>query len=67
MQHVIQIKDGIIKHVSVNVNFIFGIPAHVFVKKASILKSIADTSVIECDEITTVMDIVSTNMTNTIV
>ena len=43
VQHVIQIKNGIIKHVNVNVkiiirvkNFLVGILAHVFVKKESI-------------------------------
>ena len=30
-------------------------------------KSIADTSVIECDQFVTVMDVTSTKMTNTIV
>ena len=38
---------------------IFGILIHVFVR----IKNIGDTSVIECDEIITVMGIVSTKMT----
>ena len=33
---------------------------------SSYLKSIADTSAIECDEVTSVRDIVSTKMTKTI-
>ena len=39
---------------------IFGILIHVFVR----IKNIGDASVIECDEIITVMGIVSTKMTN---
>ena len=35
-------------------------------KISKYLKSIADTSVIECDELITVMDIISTKKTNTI-
>ena len=71
VQHVIQIKNRIIKHVYVNVKIIIGekkiivgILAHLFVRIASI--SIVDTLVIMCDEIVSVMDIVSTKMTNTI-
>ena len=71
MQHVIQIKNRIIKHVYVNVKIIIGakkiivgILAHLFVRIASI--SIVDTLVIMCDEIVYVMDIVSTKMTNTV-
>ena len=45
---------------------IVGILAHVLVRIAKYLKSIADTSVITCNEIIFVMDIVSTKMTNTI-
>ena len=37
--------------------YIIGILEHVFVRKASILKSIADTSVIPCDGIISVIDI----------
>ena len=37
-----------------------------YFENSKYLKSIADTSVIKCDEIITVMDIVSTKMTNTI-
>ena len=40
--------------------------AHVFVRIAY-LKSISDTSVIDCDEIIPVTDIVSTKIINTIV
>ena len=54
VQYVIQIKNGIIKHVNVNVNIIVctkkiivGIPAHVFVRIVSII----DTSVTKCDKI----------------
>ena len=35
-------------------------------KNSKYLKSIADTSVIECNEIITIMDIISTKMTNII-
>ena len=41
-------------------------PSICIFEKSKYLKSIADTSVIECDEIATVMDNVSTKMTNTI-
>ena len=72
-KHVIQIKNRIRNYVNANVKIIahtkkiiVGILAHVFVKMVSILKSILDTSEIACDEITSVMDIVPTKMTNTI-
>ena len=71
VQHVIQIKNGIIKHVNVNVKIIIsakkiivGILAHVFDSKY--LKRIADTSVITCDETISVINIVSTKVTNTL-
>ena len=72
VQVAIRIRNGITEPVNVNVkvivrakNIIFGILAHVFVRMASI-KSIADTSVVNYDEIITVLDIVSTKVTNTI-
>ena len=45
---------------------IVGIPAYRFMKIVKYLKSIADTSVIACDEIVVVMDILSTKITNNI-
>ena len=39
-------------------------PSACFCEKGKYLKSIPDTSVIACDEIVSVMDIVSTKMTN---
>ena len=69
IQHVIQIKNGIIKHVNANVKIIvsakkiiIGILAHVLLRIASI----ADTSVIEDDEIISVMNLVSTKKKNII-
>ena len=44
---------------------IFGILAHVCENRKT-LKSIADTSVIACEKVISVMDIVSTKRTNTI-
>ena len=73
LQHLIQNKNGIIKHVNVDVKIIVSAKkitvrtlAHVFVRKVSIYKSIADTSVTEFDEIIFVVDIVLTKKTNTI-
>ena len=67
VQHVIQITNGIMKHINLSVKvivseneIIVGILAHVFVK------SITDISVIDWDEIIFVIDIVSTKKTNTI-
>ena len=72
-QHVIQIKNGIIKHVKVNVEIIESVKkviavilAHVFKGNSKYFKNIADTAVITCDEIISVMDTVSTKMTNSI-
>ena len=72
VQYVIQIKNEITKHVNLNIKIIvrakkiiFGILAHVFVRIASIWKSITKTSVIVGDEIISVMDIISATMTNT--
>ena len=58
VQHIIQIKNAMAKHVNVNVKIIVhekkiiaGILAH---ENSKYLKSIVDTSVTECDEIITV-------------
>ena len=72
VQHVIQIKNGITKLVNVNVDIIIHAKDYSWNSSTCIcenckhLKCIADTSVIECDVIITVMDIVSTKKTNTI-
>ena len=73
VHHVIQIKNGIIKHVNVNIKIIasakkiiVGILAHVLVTTVSIKKAVSNSSVIACDEVISVMDIVSTKMTKTI-
>ena len=65
--------NGIIKHVNVNVKKYLKYikdcswnTSTCICEKSKYLKSIADASVIACDEIISVMDIVSTNMTNTI-
>ena len=62
---VIQIKNGIIKHVNVNVKVIKKDdnrnPSAYICENSKYLKS---TSVTECDEIISVMDIVSTKNTN---
>ena len=67
MQHLIHIKNGITKHVNASLKIIvsakeiiIGILAH------ALVRIVSDTSVITCDEIISVMDIVSTKMTNTI-
>ena len=60
-QHVIQIKNGIMKPVNVKINL-----STCICENSKYLKSIADTSVISCEEIISVMDIiVSTKITNT--
>ena len=60
-QHVIQIKNGIMKPVNVKINL-----STCICENSKYLKSIADTSVIACEEIISVMDIiVSTKITNT--
>ena len=70
VQHVIQIKNKIIKHVHVNVKIIVSAkswnPNTCTYQDSKYLRSIADNSVVDCDKIITVMDIVSTKMTNTI-
>ena len=65
-------KNGIIKHVNVNVKKYRKCikdcswnTSTCICEKSKYLKSIADASVIACDGIISVMDIVSTNMTNT--
>ena len=70
VQHVIQIKNVIIKHVNLNVKIIINakkiiveILEYVFVRIANIWKVLL---ILPCDEIITAMDIVSTKMTNTI-
>ena len=78
VQYVIQIQNGIIKHVNVNVkisnhnqnhkckaDYSWNFNKCVY-KNSKYFKSIANTSVIAWDEIISVMDIVSTKTTNTI-
>ena len=66
VQYVIQIKNGIIRHVSVNVKIILHakkiiVEILTYISgNSKYLKSIADTSVTECDKIITFMDTVST-------
>ena len=45
---------------------IVGVLAHSYVRRVSVLKSVDDTSVIECDKIVIAMDNVSTKKTNPI-
>ena len=75
VKHAIQKKNGIIKDVYVNVKIIVsakkiivGMIATCICENSKYLKSIADTSVTQCDKIVNVMDIVSkkTKKTNTI-
>ena len=73
VQHVIQIKNGITKHVNVNLKIIVNAkknynchPSTCICENSKYLKSIADNSVIKCDEIISAMDIESIKMTNTI-
>ena len=71
-KHVIQIKNRITKYVNANVNYrtykknYSWNPSTCVYENGKHLKSILDTSEIACDEITSVMDIVPTKMTNTI-
>ena len=67
VKHAIQKKNGIIKDVYVNVKIIVsakkiivGMIATCICENSKYLKSIADTSVTQCDKIVNVMDIVST-------
>ena len=70
VQQVIQIKNGIMKGVSVNVknyrtckeDYSWDPNTYIYENNRH-LKSIADTSVITCDEIRSVMDIASTKLT----
>ena len=65
----IQIKNGIIKLVNVNVKIIVHakkIPSTCICENCKYLKSITDTSVIECDEVINFLDIVSTKKANTV-
>ena len=73
VQLAIQIKNGITKDVNVNVKIIVHAnknyvrnPSTCICENSGYLISIADNSVIACDEIISVMDIVSTKMTNII-
>ena len=72
VEHVIQIKNGIIKHVNVNVKVIisekkdYSWNPSICICENSKYLSIGDTSIIECDETISVMDIVSIKMTNTV-
>ena len=61
MAHVIQIQKLSVKIITHAEKIIFGILAHAFVRIfKKYLKSIGHTSVIECDKIVSVADIVST-------
>ena len=71
VQLAIQITTGITKHVNVNVKTVVYTkedyswnPSPCICENSRYLKSITDTSVIVCDEIISVMDIVSTKITN---
>ena len=68
VQHVIQIKNGIIKHVNVSLKIIVHCPASstCICENGNYFKSIGGDLKIVCDEIINVMDIVSTKMTSTI-
>ena len=74
VQYVIQYKNGTIKYVNVNTKIfisakkiIVGILADVFIcENSKYLKSVADTSATEFDQIVTVIDNLSTKNTNTI-
>ena len=71
VQYVIQIKNGIMKHVKVNVckkkekDYSWN-PSTCICENSKYLKSIVVTSVTECDKIVIVMDNVLTKKTNTI-
>ena len=73
VQHEVQIKNGIIKNANANVKILVSEkkdyswnPSKCTCENKKFLKNIADTSVIECDEIMIAMVIVSTKKTNTI-
>ena len=63
------IKNGIIKHVNVNVKAIISVKkviVGILAQNSKYLKSVADTSVTECDEIVIVMNNLSIKKTHTI-
>ena len=69
----IQIKNGILKHVNVKCKKYCKCKKRLqlesstcFCENSKYLKNIGDISVIACDETVYIMDIASTNMTNTI-
>ena len=72
VQHIIRIKNGILKHVNVNVKIILCEKdcswnhCACICENSKYLKIISDDSKIVRDEIISGMDIVSTKMTNTI-
>ena len=68
-QNVIQIKNGIINYVDVNVKIIIIIvldPSTCICENSKCLKSIADTSLTDCDKIILVIDNVLAKNTNPI-
>ena len=65
IQHVIQIKNGIIKYVNVNVTILV-CAKKIIVEKIKYFKSITDTSVTKCDLIIIVLDNLLAKKTNTI-
>ena len=68
VQYVIQIKNGIIDYVNVNVKIVVSIKKNIvgILSVTDTSKSVADTSVTECCEIIIVMNNSSTKNTNTI-
>ena len=72
VQHVIQIKNVIMKHVNVSLKIIVRAknyswnPTTCIYENGMYLKRISNTSVIVCDEIMNSTDCVSRNVTNTI-
>ena len=70
VQHVVQIKNGIIIHVSVGVKSIACAKKqlesqHIYLWEQYVSKGIDETLVSACDEIVNAADIASTNVTNT--
>ena len=65
IQHVIQIRNGIMIHVNVSAKKCCN-PNTCICENSRYLKSIADTLIILCDEIINGTDSVSTNVANTI-
>ena len=69
VQHVIRIKNGIIKYVNVNVNVNMNVswnPSTCICENSKYSKCVANTSVTECEEIIIAMDNLSTNKKNTV-